>query len=233
MVSGCSNCQKKLCAGKVPMFENLDYDELVAISNKIKHKSFEKGELIFREGNISDVLYFVSTGRIKIYKYTKDGKEQILHILSEGDFFGELNLLKSTIYNFNAKAIDKTNICTLTKQEFKNIMIQNPEISIKLLESVGNRLSEAENLAQNLATNDIDSRMAYLILDLTEKYGISDEKYLSVKLPLSREEMANYIGITRETISRKLKKFEGEGLIKLVGTKKIMILDKGKLEGYI
>lgn len=233
MVSGCSNCQKKLCASKVPMFENLDCDELVAIVNKIKHKSFEKGELIFREGNISDVLYFVNTGRIKIYKYTKDGKEQILHILSEGDFFGELNLLKSTIYTFNAKAIDKTNVCILTKQEFKNIMIQNPEISIKLLESVGDRLSEAENLAQNLATNDIDSRMAYLLLDLTEKYGMSNDEYLSVKLPLSREEMANYIGVTRETISRKLKKFEDEGLIKLVGTKKIMILDKEKLEDYI
>lgn len=233
MVCGCSNCQKKLCASKVPMFENLECDELVAIVNKIKHKSFEKGELIFREGNTSDVLYFVNIGRIKIYKYTKNGKEQILHILSEGDFFGELNLLKSTIYTFNAKAIDKTNLCILTKQEFKNIMIQHPEISIKLLESVGHRLSEAENLAQNLATNDIDSRLAYLILDLTEKYGMFNEKYLSIKLPLSREEMANYIGVTRETISRKLKKFEDEGLIKLVGTKKMMILDKEKLEDYI
>jgi CRP/FNR family transcriptional regulator len=115
----------------------------------------------------------------------------------------------------------------------KEIMMKNPEIGIKVLETVGERLSKVESLVQNLATNDVDSRMAYLLTDLMENYGENIEKNISIELPLSREEMANFIGVTRETISRKLKKFEDEKLIKIVGTKIIIILDEEGLKNYI
>lgn len=156
-----------------------------------------------------------------------------MHILSEGDFFGELNLLKESKYGFNAKAIEDCKICTLTNDNFKEILLGKPEIAIKILEVMGERLSRIENLAQNLATNDIDARITYLLLDLSQKYGKEKSNNINIDLPINREDMANYIGITRETVSRKLKKFEEEGLIKIVGTKKIVILDKEKLSKYI
>lgn len=229
----CNNCRGGLCASKVPIFENLNNEELLEIVQTINHKEYSKGDVIFTEGNIANTLYFINEGKIKLYKYTKDGKEQILHVLSEGDFFGELDLIKPSKYGFNAKAIINAKICTLTKDEMKDIMMKNPEIGIKVLETVGERLSKVENLAQNLATNDVDSRMAYLLIDLMEKYGEIIEDNISIKLPLSREDMASYIGITRETISRKLKKFEEEKLIKIVGTKNIIILDEEGLRDYI
>lgn len=229
----CNSCRGELCASKVPIFENLNNEELLEIVNTINHKEYTKGDVIFTEGNIANTLYFVNEGKIKLYKYTKDGKEQILHVLSEGDFFGELDLIKPSKYGFNAKAIMDSKICTLTKEEMKDIMMRNPEIGIKLLETVGERLAKVENLVQNLATNDVDSRMAYLIIDLIEKYGESKGDNISIVLPLSREEMANYIGVTRETISRKLKKFEDENLIKIIGTKNIVILDEEGLRDYI
>ncbi|MBC2460570.1 Crp/Fnr family transcriptional regulator [Clostridium beijerinckii] len=229
----CNNCRGGLCASKVPIFENLNRDELVEIVNKINHKEFNKGDVIFTEGNIANTLYFINEGKIKLYKYTKDGKEQILHILSEGDFFGELELIKPSKYRFNSKAIEDAKICTLTKEEMKDIMMKNPEIGIKVLETVGERLSKVENLVQNLATNDVDSRMAYLIIELMEKYGENVEGNISVKLPISREDMASYIGVTRETISRKLKKLEDENLIKIIGTKTIIIIDEEGLKNYI
>lgn len=229
----CNNCRGELCASKVPIFENLNNEELLEIVKNINHKEYDKGDVIFTEGNISNTLYFINEGKIKLYKYTKDGKEQILHVLSEGDFFGELELIKPSKYRFNAKAIVDSKICTLTKDEMKSIMLRNSEIGIKVLETVGERLSKVENLVQNLATNDVDSRMAYLLMDLMEKYGETIENNISIKLPLSREDMANYIGVTRETISRKLKKFEDEKLIKIVGIKNIIILDKEGLQDYI
>lgn len=229
----CNSCRGELCASKVPIFENLNNEELLEIVNTINHKEYIKGDVIFTEGNIANTLYFVNEGKIKLYKYTKDGKEQILHVLSEGDFFGELDLIKPSKYGFNAKAIVDSKICTLTKEEMKDIMMRNLEIGIKLLETVGERLAKVENLVQNLATNDVDSRMAYLITDLMEKYGESTGNNISIKLPLSREEMANYIGVTRETISRKLKKLEDENLIKIIGTKNIVILDEEGLRDYI
>lgn len=229
----CNNCRGELCASKVPIFENLNNEELVEIVNTINHKEFEKGDIIFTEGSEAKTLYFINEGKIKLYKYTKDGKEQILHVLSEGDFFGELDLIKPSKYGFNASAIVSSKICTLSKDEMRDIMMKNPEIGIKVLETVGERLSKVENLVQNLATNDVDSRMAYLLIDLMEKYGKAEEKNISIKLPLSREEMANYIGVTRETISRKLKKFEDEKLIKIEGVKNIIILDEDGLKDYI
>ena len=229
----CNNCRDGLCASKIPIFENLNNEELVEIVNTINHKEYVKGDVIFTEGNRANTLYFINEGKIKLYKYTKDGKEQILHVLSEGDFFGELELIKPSKYGFTSKAIVDSKICTLTKDEMKEIMMKNPEIGIKILETVGERLSKVESLAQNLATNDVDSRMAYLLTDLMERYGEKIEKNISIELPLSREEMANFIGVTRETISRKLKKFEDEKLIKIVGTKNIIILDEEGLKDYI
>ncbi|MDR5586169.1 Crp/Fnr family transcriptional regulator [Clostridium aquiflavi] len=229
----CNNCNGELCASKVPIFENLNNEELIEIVKTINHKEYSKGDVIFTEGNVANTLYFVNKGKIKLYKYTKDGKEQILHVLSEGDLFGELDLIKPSKYGFNSKAIVNSKICTLTKDEMKDIIMRKPEIGIKVLETVGERLAKVENLVQNLATNDVDSRMAYLLIDLIKKYGESIEKNISIKLPLSREDMANYIGVTRETISRKLKKFEDEKLIKIVGTKNIIILDEEGLKDYI
>ena len=156
-----------------------------------------------------------------------------MHVLSEGEFFGELELIKVSKYGFNSKAIVNSKICTLTKDEMKDIIMKKPEIGIKVLETVGERLSKVENLVQNLATNDVDSRMAYLLIDLAEKYGEAAEKNISIELPLSREDMANFIGVTRETISRKLKKFEEEKLIKIVGIKNIIIIDGEGLKDYI
>ncbi|WP_315081374.1 Crp/Fnr family transcriptional regulator [uncultured Clostridium sp.] len=229
----CNNCRGELCVSKVSIFENLNNEELIEVVKTINHNEYSKGDIIFTEGSTANTLYFINKGKIKLYKYTKDGKEQILHILSEGDLFGELNLIKPSKYGFNSKSIVNSKICTLTKDEMKDIIMRNPEIGIKVLETVVERLAKVESLVQNLATNDVDSRMAYLLIDLIERYGETIEKNISIKLPLSREDMANYIGVTRETISRKLKKFEDEKLIKIVGTKNIIILDEKGLKDYI
>lgn len=229
----CDNCRKDICTKKIPIFSVLNSCELIDVLEKIVHKEFKKNEIIFSEGGNAKTLYFVNQGKIKLYKYTRDGKEQILHILSEGDFFGELNLLKESKYGFNAQAIENCKICTLSKDELKDILLSKPEIAIKILEVMAERLSRIENLAQNLATNDIDVRISYLLLDLAKKYGQIELDNINIDLPINREEMANYIGVTRETISRKLKKFEEEGLIKVVGTKRILILNKEGLNNYI
>ena len=228
----CDKCSR-FCASKVPIFENLDSDELDKIVNEIEHKSFEKGSMVFTEGSNASTLFFIHEGKIKLYKYNKDGKEQILHILTDGDFFGELDLIQSTKYKFNAQAMDDTKICTLRKDEVRDIILKKPEIALKLLESVGERLSAIENLAQNLSTNHVEARIVYLLLNLMDKYSEEVDGKKLINLPLSREDMANYIGVTRETISRKLKKFEDEGLIKLIGTKKILILDEEALDDCI
>ena len=230
----CTNCKTTLCAKKVPIFSFLSDEELKKIVDMTGHKSYKKGELLCREGEKSDTLFIINEGGVKISKLTKDGKEQIVHILTSGDFFGELSLFSNNeTYNFDVYAISATKICTLTKQNMDEILMNNPEISLKLLQVITKRLSDTENLAQNLATNDAEIRIAYMLLEFAEKYGVPTNQGLQVKLPISREEMASYVGVTRETISRKLSIFEELGIISHKGNKMIIINKLDMLKSYV
>ena len=233
MKTYCERCKTKPCASKVSIFSNLNQEELLEIIKMTGHKSYAKGETIFLEDTNAETLYLVNEGKVKLFKYTKDGKEQILHILSEGDFFGELNLLKQGKYSFNAETMSSTKLCTLTNARMRNLILGNPEIGLKILENVSERLSRLESLAQSLATNDVESRIASLLVDFKNKYGRKTPKGTEIVLPLNREEMSNYTGVARETISRKLKKLEEEGIIKLIGTKKVIILEEELLNEHL
>ncbi len=228
----CPLCEKKYCSNKISLFSVLEEKDLDKITDLITHRTYKKGQVICFEGDISDRLYIISSGKIKVYKYTKDGNEQILYILSEGDFIGDLSLLKKEELKFNAEALEDVNVCTLSKNDFDDILRKNPEIALRILEVVHDRIVKLENLIQSLSTSDIETRIARLLLGLVNEFGIEKEQKIELTLPLSREDMSNYIGVTRETISRKLSNMQKEGIIELVGNKKIIIKDKKKLESF-
>lgn len=230
----CGQCHHNLCARKVPIFSALSEEELKKIVDMTGNKEYKKGEALCHEGETSDTLFIINEGQIKLSKITKEGKEQIVHIISSGDFFGELNLFSGNgKNNFDAYAISNVKICTLTKEDMNKIIMSNPEISLKILKEVTTRLAQTENLAQNLATNDAEVRIAYMLMEFSEKYGVKSSEGIKIKLPINREEMANYCGVTRETISRKLKVFEELNIIQLVGNKVLIIKDEETLKEYI
>lgn len=230
----CNICKTSLCAKKVPIFSFLSDDELKKIVDMTGHKFYKKGDMLCQTGTKSNTLFIINEGGVKVSKLTKDGKEQILHIFTSGDFFGELSIFSNNeTYNFDVYAITDTKICTLTKQNMDEILINNPDISLKLLQVITKRLSDTENLAQNLATNDAEIRIAYMVLEFVEKYGILTSEGLKVKLPISKEEMASYVGVTRETLSRKLSIFEQLGIISHEGNKIIIIKNIEMLKSYV
>ncbi|MBK5241848.1 Crp/Fnr family transcriptional regulator [Clostridium sp.] len=230
----CENCNHSLCAKKVPIFSFLSDDELIKIIDMTGHKVYNKGDMLCSQGEKSDTLFIINEGQVKISKLTKEGKEQIVHIFTGGDFFGELSLFSSDeLFNFDAYAISNVKICTLTKQDMDKIIMSNPGIPLKLLQVISKRLSQTENLAQNLATNDAEIRIAFMLLEFGEKYGAPIDEGLQIKLPINREEMANYVGVTRETISRKLSIFEDLGIISLKGNKVLIIKQLDKLKSYV
>lgn len=231
---GCESCKNSLCAKKVPIFSFLSDEEIEKIVDMTGHKVYKKGEILCAEGEKSDTLFIINEGQVKISKFTKDGKEQIVHIFTSGDFFGELSIFNlDEIYDYNAYAISELKICTLNKKDMDRILMNNPEIALKLLQVVTKRLKETENLAQNLATNDAEIRIAYVLLEFGEKYGIEIDEGIYIKLPINREEIANYTGVTRETISRKLSKFEDMNIIKLEGNKALIIKKIDELKAYV
>lgn len=222
------------CAKKVPIFVSLSDKEILKITKMISHKQFKKGQALIHEGEKSDKLFIINKGQVKRSKFTVNGKEQILDIMTCGDFFGEMNLFNAEeANNFTAYAIEDTEICVLTKEDIDQIMAAHPDIAIKLLKEVTKRLAHTENLAQNLATKDPEVRIAQMILEYCQKFGVKNKEGILIQLPITREEIASYVGVTRETISRKLSKFEDLELISLVGNKQILVRDEYSLMEYI
>lgn len=220
------------CANKVPIFQGLTDTELVKIAKLLGHVHYPKGTIIFMEGDLSDSVSIINTGQIKLFKNSRDGKQQILHILSEGDFFGELSVLQTQEYTTSAEAITDVDLCTLAKSDLDKIILEQPGIAVKVLEVIGSRLTKLENLVQNIGTQDTDVRIASMLLEFAQE-GKDTVEGTVVELSLSREDMANYIGVTRETISRKLSSFQDQGLIKLIGNKKLVINDHQGLLNYV
>lgn len=229
-IHNCEGCTGKYCATKVPIFSILENEQLADVMGSIIRRKYKKGQIVFFEGDVSDKFYIINSGKIKIFKYTKEGKEQILYILSEGDFIGYLSLLKKGKFDFNAEALEDVHVCMLTKDDFDKLVKKTPEISLKILENLHDRLVSLENLVQTLSTKDIEARIAGILINFAKEFGREESEGIIIEMPLSREEMANYIGVTRETMSRKLSSMEDDGVIELVGNKKIVIKDLEVLE---
>jgi len=229
----CVKCGKLLCINNIPLLSSLTEDEAHLISEGVSSVAYKKGEIVFSQGQKANKLYIVCSGKMKIYKNTLDGKEQILYILSSGDFIGAFNLLKEDEFYFNAVALEDLQISTLEKEEFDKVVLSNPQITLKIFEKAYERIIKVESLVARLSSGSPDAKIAGLLVDLVEQFGTETERGILLELSMSREEMGSYAGISRETMSRKLQLFQELGLIQLEGVKKILILDLNQLKSMV
>ncbi len=226
----CKHCLNKLCIHKVPIFSTLDQEHLIKISEWIEHKEYKKGETIFNTGDKVDSIIIINEGSAKAYKYTAEGREQILYVFSEGDFFGEQNLLSNQNASYTVEALLPVKVCMLTKSQFRQLLFRYPDIAVKIIEELGGRMGRLENAMQSMGVRSVDARVSSLLLEFSTKYGKPVPEGILIRLPLSREGMANYLGIARETVSRKLGQMESEGIIRSVSNKSLLILDQKLLK---
>jgi len=225
----CGHCTHDLCMHRVPIFSSLNNEELSRIAELIHHRDYKKGEIIVSEGEKTESIVIMHEGSAKAYKYTADGREQILYIFSEGDFFGEHNLLSNQTASFFVEALQDVKTCVLSKQQFQQLIHRYPEIAIKIIDELGQRMARLENALQSMGVRNVDSRLGSLLIEFKGKYGSSVPEGTLIHLPLSREGIANYLGIARETVSRKLGQLEQDGIIRSVNNKSILILKEDAL----
>lgn len=228
--SPCTRCGHELCARKVALFSGLDTAELQGVLDLIIRRRVPKGEPLFSEGDPSDSLIIINSGLAKVHTESREGREQILYLLQEGEFIGDLNLLKPSVYAFNGTALEDTRLCIIRKEDFDRLLHRNPDIGLKVLVYAHERIMGLEALVQTLTLKDADARLAGFIRRLAEKNGTAQAPATAFTLPLSREEMAAAIGLTRETVSRKLGQLADEGIIALPSARRLEILDLQALE---
>lgn len=225
----CGQCQHQLCAKRVPIFSSLNEEELNKVAALIIRRQYEKGETILMEGSPLDSLNIVNYGMVKAFRYTQEGKEQILYIFSEGDFFGEKNLLSRQEATYHVEALEPTHICMIRSRDFQELIREYPDISLKIIGELSRRLDRLENAVRNMGTKNAEARIGAALLEFAEKYGTTHSAGIQFELPFSREGIANYIGVARETVSRRLNHLQEEGVIDMVGNKKIIIKNKESL----
>jgi CRP/FNR family transcriptional regulator len=226
----CTTEEHMACAGSVPIFSSLSKEELRQVVSLIVQRTYEKKDLIIEEGSIPLNFMIVSRGKIKVFGYSQDGKEQIMYILTAGDFFGARNLIHDRKADFNAQAMEDTAVCMIQREGFQDLLVQFPSISIKIMDVLCDRLEKMESMFRKISPKDVDSRVNMMLLELLHKYGRKHGDRVIIELPMSREEMANYIGVARETVSRKIASLKDEGIIEIIGNKKILILNEYALE---
>ena len=226
----CTHCHNRLCLSKVPIFSSLDKEDMFKVSKFITHKEYKKGEFIFQVGDKIDSIIIVNKGSVKALKYTVEGREQILHVFMEGDFFGEKYLLNDETADFAVEALKPVKICILRKEEFKELLYKYPEVAIKIIGELGKRMSQLESTIKSIGVRSVDARIGELILEYAKEYGRKVPDGTIITLPLNREGIANYLGIARETLSRKLSTLEDEGIIKSIGNKNILLLREDELK---
>lgn len=209
------------CASLVPIFNHLEkeqMDEIMAVTHLV---SYKKGENIYCAGDQSDSLYIVGSGKVKIYRLSESGKEQLLRILHPGDFTGELALFSATVHEAYAKAIEDTSVCTIRRFELQELLMKYPSISLKVLAEFSSRLEQSEKQATWFSTEKVETRIALFLAECADHEKQSTE----VVLPMNKKDMASYLGTTPETISRRLADLEKAGYIQQISNKKIKILD--------
>jgi CRP/FNR family transcriptional regulator, anaerobic regulatory protein len=224
----CDDCSHNYCASKVPIFSSLKTEQLQVLTDYITQKTFQKNENILIEGSPIENLIFINRGQAKAYKISMDGRENILYLFSEGDFFGEKNFLSQQKSTYSVTALSPTEVCMIHRKDFQQVVRKYPDIALEIIDALSQRIDRLEK-SLDRGNRQVESRIHEVLLEFSQKYGEAHAKGLMVKLPVNREGLANYIGVARETVSRKMTLLENEGAIQMIGNNKVLILDQNLL----
>ncbi len=216
---------RKKIIGQSPLFQGLPSSQLTDIIKITEEKVYNRGETIFFEGDEGNGFYMVATGKVKIFKMSMAGKEQILHIFGPGEPFGEVPVFHGQPFPANAEALVKTSIVFFPRQRFVELVNQTPSLALNMLAMLSMRLRRFASQIENLSLKEVPARLSGYLLYLIKE----QENEKTVRLEISKGQLASLLGTIPETLSRIFAKMSDEGLIKVEG-KNIQILDRESLE---
>lgn len=210
---------------QTPLFHDLPEDDLKRIRKIAKDKFYNKGQAVFSEGDDGNGFYVVAAGKVKIYKVSLEGKEQILHIYGPGNPFGEVPVFSGEQFPANAQTLLKSHLLFFPRTAFTELIAKNPSLCLNMLAVLSMRLRQFTLQVENLSLKEVPGRLASYLLYLAQEQA-SD---VTVSLPISKGQLASLLGTIPETLSRILSKMGSSGLIEVSGGQ-IMLLDPVGLE---
>jgi len=214
---------------KSPLFSGLDEREITELEAISTSKRYPKGALIFSEDEEAKGFCVVISGKVKIYKLSPEGKEQILHIISPGETFAEAALFGDSTYPAFAESLVETRVLYFPKESFVKLIRKNPQISLNMIASLSHWLRKFVTLVEELSLKDVSARLSKYLIDLSTQSGRSSDRGIEFELDINKGQLASQLGTISETLSRALRKLRDRKIIEVEG-KKITILQKDLLE---
>jgi len=210
----------------IPLFQGLPREQQGDLARIVMDQIFKRGQMIFSEGDEGSGFYVVLSGRVKVFKLSPDGKEQIFHILGPGEPFGEAAVFAGEKFPAYAEALTESRVCFFPRLAFVGLIKKNPSLALNMLAVLSRRLRKFAALVEDLSLKEVPGRLAAYLLFLSErKKGMKE-----LELDVSKNQLAGLLGTIPETLSRILARMTRERFIKASGQRRIQILDRKALE---
>jgi len=197
----------------ITIFGTLTDSYLKEIKDYFSVEEFKKKAAIFSEGDPSDVLYGVIEGKVKITKISAEGKEIIIEVISPGDIFGAVAVMRGFPYPANAAAMEDSKLLRISRSNFLKVLDGYPSVMYCMMQNLGDRMKGSHESLKNIALEKVGSRIASLLLKLAEKSGVETPEGTVIDFKLTKQDIADMVGTTVETSIRTMSQFKKKGLI--------------------
>ncbi len=195
------------------LFENLDFEEITELESRSQTRVAEKGRLLYLPGDRSDAVYFLASGRIKISRLSDNGKEFILEIVEPGSFFGETGVLDEEPRETMAEALEPSTFYVVPEVRFRSMLKRCPELLMKLAQLMGRRQKKLEKRLMDVVYKNAPQRLADLLLELSQNYGVPDSRGILLRIKLSQSALGNLLGVSREIVNHTFSGLRRRGVI--------------------
>jgi CRP/FNR family transcriptional regulator len=202
---------------KTPLFASLSGDEMRALRPRVTSKRYDRGELLFSEGDPCRGLFIVGRGKVRIFKLSPSGREQVLSMEGPGSSFAELPVFDGGNYPASAAASEEAELLFISRKDFQDFCREHPEVALKVIAIVGSRLRRLVGIIEELSFTTVRQRLIALILRLAQEGVTRTSGGVHIELTQSQQDLAAELGTVRELISRNLGRLQAEGFLDVNG----------------
>lgn len=212
---------------EITLFKDLTEEELSRVHNLAIERAYAKGEYVFMEGQEREEVFFIRRGLIKVIKVDEEGREHIVNILGRGKMFPHVGFFQDSPYPGTAQLMEPSVLLSIRRNQFDALLTEYPDIARKVMHVMGERILNLQAKLQEVALFASHERVIALLRHFAEEHGVARPDGIYVRLPITHEEMAHMIGMTRESVNRVWNQLRRDGVLK--GQRDEWTLDFDKL----